>query len=171
MIKQIEPSDIAKAAALVRESYATVANDFGFTEQNFPKFVGFVTTAERLQNHADWGWWMYGLYDNERLVGYASISKIANAKNEYELHNLAVLPDYRYKGCGKQLLDFCKAKVNELGGEKIKIGIIEENKVLKNWYSANGFIHTGTKKFDHMPITVGFMEWAPGGSTGCAAMK
>jgi len=102
---------------------------------------------------------MYGLFENERLVGYASVSKVKDTDNVYELHNLTVLPDYRHKGYGKQLLDFCKAKVKELGGVKINIGITEENTVLKNWYTANGFIHTGTKKFDHMPITVGFMEW------------
>lgn len=29
---------------------------------------------------------------------------------------------------------------------------------LKNWYLKNGFIHIGTKKFDHLPLAVGFME-------------
>jgi hypothetical protein len=48
--------------------------------------------------------------------------------------------------------------VKELGGHKISIGIIEENTVLKRWYSNNGFIHLGTKTFDHLPFTVGFME-------------
>ena len=144
---------------MIRESFATVAKEFGFNEQNFPTYTGFVTTTERLQNHADWGWWMYGLYDNGQLVGYSSISKIKNADNVYELHNLAVLPEYRHKGFGKQLLDFCKAKVIELGGIKINIGITEDNTMLKDWYAANGFIHTGTKKFDYMPITVGFMVW------------
>jgi ribosomal protein S18 acetylase RimI-like enzyme len=62
-------------------------------------------------------------------------------------------------GYGKKLLDFCKAKAKELGSRKIIIGIVEDNTVLKNWYTANGFTHTGTKKFDHLPFTVGFMEW------------
>ena len=37
-------------------------------------------------------------------------------------------------------------------------GIIEESVVLKNWYIANGFVHTGTKKFDHLPFTCGYLE-------------
>ena len=41
----------------------------------------------------------------------------------------------------------------------IKIGIIEESTVLKNWYISNGFVHTGTKKFDHLPFTSGYLEW------------
>jgi len=46
-----------------------------------------------------------------------------------------------------------------VGGELIiTIGIIEENTRLKEWYKAYGFVHTGTKKFEHMPFTAGFME-------------
>jgi ribosomal protein S18 acetylase RimI-like enzyme len=103
------------------------------------------------------GWLMYGFYDNKRLVGYVSLSN--KEDGVYEMHSLAVLPEYRRKGYGKQLLDFCKAKVKELGGYKITIGITEENTALKNWYAVNGFVHTNTKTFVHLPFTVGSMEW------------
>ena len=78
----------------------------------------------------------------------------------YEMNNVSVLPEWRHYGYGKKLLDFCKIKVKELGGSKITIGIVEENTVLKDWYIANGFVYTGTKKFDHLPLTVGFMDWS-----------
>lgn len=159
MIQPLQPSNFTRAAALINTSFATVATDVGFTEQTFPTFTGFTTNADRLRTHAKCGWLMYGLFENEQLIGYASLSQVSNTESTYELHNLAVLPEYRHKGYGKQLLDFCKAKVIERGGVKIKIGIIEENTVLKNWYTANGFVHTGTQKYDHMPITVGTMEW------------
>ena len=156
MIRQLNLSEFPLAAEVIRVSFATVAKDLGLTEQNCPKYVGFVTTIERLNTHHDWGWWMYGLYKDERLVGYASISKETDVA--YEIHNLAVLAECRHKGYGRQLLDFCLAKVKELGGSKVTIGIIEENAVLKNWYTAYGFIHTGTKKFEHLPFTSGYME-------------
>lgn len=38
------------------------------------------------------------------------------------------------------------------------IGIVEENIVLKEWYASQGFIHTGTQKFDFFPFTCGYME-------------
>ena len=156
VIKHLAQSDIPIAAEVIRASFATVAKDLCFTEQTFPTFTGFVTTAERLQTHYNWGWLMYGLYEKALLVGYASVSQ--EIGDIYEIHNLAVLQEYRHRGYGGQLLDFCKATIKERGGTKINIGIIEENTVLKNWYAANGFIHTGTKKFEHMPITVGYME-------------
>jgi diamine N-acetyltransferase len=77
----------------------------------------------------------------------------------FEMNDVAILPNYRHKGYGKQILDFCKAKVAELGGHKINIGIVEDNTKLKNWYLQNDFNHTGTKTFDGLPFTVGFMEW------------
>ena len=77
-------------------------------------------------------------------------------------HNLAVLPEYRHNGFGKLLLDHAKDVVKASGGNVIKIGIIEESTVLKNWYIANGFVHTGTKKFDHLPFTSGYLEWIGG---------
>ncbi len=34
-----------------------------------------------------------------------------------------------------------------------EFGLTKENR-----YAANGFVHTGTKKFKHLPFVVGFME-------------
>ena len=157
MIRQLGLSDLPLAAEVIRTSFSTVAKDFDLTEQNCPKHTSFITTAERLLTHFNWNWWLYGLYEEGQLAGYVSISK--ESDGAYEVHNLAVLPEHRHKGYGKQLLDICKIKVKELGGKKIAFGIIEENTVLKNWYAANGFTHTGTKRFEHLPFTVGYMEW------------
>ena len=81
--------------------------------------------------------------------------------NDYsvELNNLAVLPEYRHLGIGKELVDYAITySKNILGANKIKIGIVEENTILKEWYEKIGFVHTGTQKFEHLPFTVGFME-------------
>ena len=110
----------------------------------------------RLYNDYQKGCLMYAIYSNTEIVGFVQLLKKENGA--YELEKLAVLPDYRHNGYGKQLIDFCKDKVKKLGGDKITIGIIEENKRLKNWYILNGFIHTGTKLFHYLPFTVGFME-------------
>ena len=156
MIKQIEITDLNRCAEVIRESFATVAAEFGLTEQNCPKHTSFVKT-EALRKQFDSGTLMLGYFENCEMVGYVSIHKADD--NSYELNNLAVLPCCRHKGYGKELMDYCVIKVRELGGHKITIGIIEENTQLKDWYAAYGFIHTGTRKFDHLPFTVGFMEF------------
>ena len=156
MIKKLDPLEFADAADVIRASFATVAEDLGLTEENCPKYVGFVTTPERLQTQHGWGWQIFGLYENRRLVSYVSISK--EDDGSYELHNLAVLPEFRHKGYGRQLVDFCLSTVAESGGGKVNISIVEENIVLKNWYVDYGFVHTGTKKYEHLPFTSGYME-------------
>jgi len=158
MIRQLGPLGFSLASEVIRVSFATVAQEFGITRDNFPRHTSFTTADNLLKNH-EWGWLMYGLYENEHFIGYVSISESREEDGAYELHNLAVLPEHRHRGYGKQLLDYCKSKVRELGGCKITLGLIEENTVLKNWYAANGFVHTRTQKFEHQPFTAGFMEW------------
>ena len=159
MIKQIQVFEFPAAVEVIRASFITVAKEFDLTEENCPRHTAFSTTVEELQKHLNWGWLMYGLYEGERLAGYVSLSKSRETEGEYELHNIGVLPEFRHKGYGKELIEFCKNKVKEIGGNKITLGMIEENIRLKNWYMQNGFVHTGTKKFDGFPFTAGFMEW------------
>ena len=164
MIRQLEPSSFPIAAEVIRTSFATVAEELNITEQNCPKYVGFVTTTERLQTQHEWGWWLYGFYKDEQLVGYVSVSKAAQdgdtleVDGNYEIHNLAVLPECRHMGYGRQLLYHCVSRIREFGGNKIIISIVEENTVLKNWYTDYGFRHTGTKKYEHLPFTSGYLE-------------
>ena len=158
MIKQIQPSDFERCVSVIRASFITVAKELNLTEENCPRHTAFSTTVEKLQKHLNWGWLMYGLYEDNQIVGYVSLAKSRENDGEYELHNIGVLPEYRHKGYGKELLDFCTNKVKELGGNKIVLSMIEENTRLKNWYIQNGFVHTGAKKFDGFPFTSGFME-------------
>ena len=103
IIKKLNKSDLTVAAEVIRASFVTVASEFGLTEKNCPNHTSFIK-AEKLRDHLYQGWYIYGLYDEENLVGYVSLFKEDNAI--YELHNLAVLPEYRHKGYGKQLIDF-----------------------------------------------------------------
>ncbi len=155
-IRAVTAKALTECLEVIHRSFATVAVDFGLTRENCPKHTSFIP-IEYLQNQLQWGWLLFGLYDAEKIIGYMSLSH--KDDGAYELHNLAVLPEYRHKGYGRMLLDHSKEIVQNLGGQKIMIGIIEENTKLKDWYTANGFVHTGTKKFDHLPFTVGFMEW------------
>lgn len=77
---------------------------------------------------------------------------------ECELNNVCVLPAYRHKCGGKELLNHAFKIAKESGCNKINIGIVEENVVLRKWYETYGFKHIGTQKFDFFPFTCGYME-------------
>lgn len=157
VIKQISETDIFECVNVIKESFLTVANEFGITMENAPRFTAFATTRERL-------WWqlieehrpMYAFYDNDKIVGYYSL--LLQENGECELNNLAVLPAHRHKGIGGALLKDAFKVAKELNCTKMNIGIVEENKRLRNWYEDFGFTHIGTQKFDFFPFTCGYME-------------
>ena len=147
---------LESAAEVIRKSFATVAAEFGLTEQNCPNHTSFIR-AERLRAQYKSGYAMYGLYEDARLVGYVSLS--GNRGASFEIHNLAVLPEYRHRGHGTALVDFCKAAARESGAEKIVIGIIRENARLRSWYVARGFASVGSVRDEHLPFAIEFMEY------------
>lgn len=157
MIKRAEEQDIAECAKVIRESFATVAEEFGFTVENAPRFTAFATTEDRLKYHLlEEHRPMYAFYDKGNIVGYYSL--FVQDNNECELNNLCVLPAYRHHGIGEELLKHSFEIAEKLNCNKINIGIVEENNVLRKWYESFGFVHTGTQKFDFFPFTCGYME-------------
>jgi len=64
MIKEIEKNDIAECVKVIRESFLTVADEFGFSIENAPRFTAFATTEERLNWHLNGEHRpMYAFYD------------------------------------------------------------------------------------------------------------
>ena len=90
------------------------------------------------------------------LCGYYSL--LLQKNSECELNNLAVLPEYRHRGIGKQLLEHAFDTAKHAGCSLIHIGIVEENTLLRKWYEENGAIHIGTEKYDFFPFTCGYMK-------------
>lgn len=157
MIKEVQQNELSECVKVIRESFKTVADELGFTAENAPRFTAFATTEERLNWHLNGEHRpMYAFCDDNIIVGYYSL--LLQDNNECELNNVCVLPAYSHKGIGKVLLNHAFQIAEETGCKKMNIGIGEENVVLRKWYEAYGFVHTGTQKFDFFPFTCGYME-------------
>ncbi|MCQ2483294.1 MAG: GNAT family N-acetyltransferase [Clostridia bacterium] len=149
--------EIPECVYVIRNAFKTVADEFGFTEENAPRFTAFATDEGRLWYHfCKEKRPMYVYMIGDRIVGYYSIALLN--ENEAEINNLAVLPEYRHRNIGRSLFEDSIAKVKVTGRTKIKISIVEENKRLRDWYESFGFVHTGSEKFDFFPFTCGYME-------------
>jgi uncharacterized repeat protein (TIGR04076 family) len=155
-IRPLTAEHLLRYADVIRRSFGTVAKEFGWTRENCPGHTSFITD-ERLAGKIKDGYHSFGYFVGDTIFGFASLTDTGDGV--YEMNNVSILPEWRHYGYGKRLIDFCKEKVKILGGSKITIGIVEENAILKNWYAANGFTHTGTKRFEHLPFTAGYMEW------------
>ncbi len=155
-IREISEENIEACVKVIRKSFETVAGQFGFTQENAPRFTAFATDERRIKWHLHGEHRpMFGYFKDEELIGYYSL--LPNDKQECELNNLCVLPDYRHQGIGEELLLDAFVRARELGCKKMNIGIVEENQILRKWYEQYGFIHTGEEKFDFFPFTCGYM--------------
>jgi len=157
VIRKIETKEIPECVKIIRESFATVAAEFGLTRENAPRFTAFAVTEERLiwqmeKEHRP----MFGYEEDGAIVGYYSLS--LKEGHVCELNNLCVLPGCRHRGIGEELLKDASETARKLNCGKMEIGIVEENRVLKDWYASFGFVHTGTQKFDFFPFACGYME-------------
>lgn len=156
MIKELNPDHIPECVKVIRESFLTVAEEFNFTVDNAPRFTAFATTEDRISWHLHGEHRpMYAYYENGKIIGYYSLA--LQDSNECELNNLCVLPAFRHKGIGAKLLTHAFQVAKEQGLTKMNIGIVEENKRLRDWYETFGFVHTGTEKFEFFPFTCGYM--------------
>ena len=53
MIREVFHEDIPACVSIIKQSFKTVADEFGFTEENAPRFTAFATNEERLLWHMD----------------------------------------------------------------------------------------------------------------------
>lgn len=157
MIKAINREDIPECVRVIRTSFKTVADEFGFTVENAPMFVAYATNEEKLYGQMDNEHRpMYAFYEQDKIIGYYSLQMQEN--RECELNNISVLPEYRHHQIGGKLLEHAFKTAKELGCVKMNVGIVEENQKLRKWYEKWGFIHIGTKKYDWFPFTCGYLE-------------
>lgn len=156
-IRQMTVEDIPECVNVIRSSFKTVADEFGFTEENAPRFTAFAMDERRLGYHLCIEKRpMYVYLHRGKIVGYYSLALLENGN--VELNNLAVLLEYRHRKIGEKLLKDSFEKVRLFGRNKLELGMVEENQRLRKWYESFGFVNTGTKKFDFFPFTCGYME-------------
>lgn len=157
MICKIKRNEISDCVEVICRSFMTVADEFGFTVENAPRFTAFATTEDRLVYQLEQEQrLMFAYYDDGRIVGYYSLLK--QNEEECELNNLCVLEEYREKKIGEKLLEHAFAEAGKMGCSQMNIGIVEENVKLRKWYEAHGAEHIGTEKYDFFPFTCGYMK-------------
>ena len=59
MIGEIDKNDIPECVKVIKESFMTVADEFGFTAENAPRFTAFAISEDRIR---------YQLESEQRLM-------------------------------------------------------------------------------------------------------
>ena len=156
MIREVRREEIPECVRVIRDSHRTVADTFGFTAENAPRYVAFATDENRLLWHMDSEHRLMFADEEDGVIrGYCSL--LLKEDGECELGNLSVLPEYRHRGIGTALLKHAVRTARMRNCKVMRLSIVEENSVLRNWYERNGAVHTGTEKFSFFPFTCGYM--------------
>lgn len=154
-IRPAQADETQTVVSVLRSACATVARRFGLTEENCPKSPAFYT-EDRARADFEQGVQYYLLEEQGVVCGCVALEK-ARPEIGY-LERLAVLPEHRSKGFGSALVRYVLAQARSMRLERVGIAIISEDEPLKEWYRQFGFVLTGTRKFDHLPFVVAFME-------------
>ena len=156
MIRKIDQEDIGRCVKLIKESFMTVADEFGFTKENAPGFTAFATTIERLEQQYHEQRPMYVYVAGNQIIGYYSLHLQENGA--CELNNLCVSPQYRHMKIGEKLFLHAIEQAKTYNCKVMHIEIVEENTKLRKWYESFGAKHIGTQQFDCFPFTCGYMK-------------
>ncbi len=154
-IRIITGEPLEPSVAVIRRAFGTVAEEMGITEQNAPRFTAFIK-PEHLEETRRKGGVFWGLFIDGKQAGFVALLKEEDGK--YWMKRLAVLPEYRHGGRGKALVDTVIDYVRSKGEKKLYIALVNEEKVLKDWYKAMGFKETSVERYPYLPFTVAFME-------------
>lgn len=148
-IRELTGVSLEKGVAIIRSAFGRVASELGITQDNAPMFPAFMT-LERLKEMRVRGAVFFGMFINGEQVGVVALEKRdtddAYIKGQYYLERLAVLPEYWHRGIGRELVNFIIDYVSKLGVKKLHLGMVNEHKVLKEWYQSMGFKEVEIKK-------------------------
>jgi GNAT superfamily N-acetyltransferase len=160
IVEILDDALLAASVPVIRAAFQTVADDFGLTEESAPTNPAFMTLDRMLEARGR-GVRMFALFEEEgpgaAPVGFVALERSRRPGVLY-LERLAVLPARRHRGFGRALVDHAFAEARAAGAERISIGIVGEHAILKRWYLEYGFVETGTRRFEHLPFTVCYME-------------
>lgn len=140
-IRKVTENDIPECVQVIRRSFQTVADEFGFTPEKDPKFTSYATTEERLRWHMfNEHRPMYACFVDGKIAGYYSLHIDGG---EIELSNLSTLPEFRHNKIGESLMYHSFDRARELGFTEITIGVVDANERVKRWYENHGFTKSG----------------------------
>lgn len=150
-------NDLSSIIKVLNISFATVASEFGFTKETNPTNNAFID-EQTLRSQLNKGITLYTLSINKKITGCIGIEKSSTDTDTFYIEKVAVLPEFRHKGLGLELMNFAIHKIKECAGKAVSVALIDSNTKLKAWYSKQGFTPTGHKDFEHLPFRVCFMN-------------
>lgn len=155
VIRAIEHHEIKDCVALIKNSFLPVADKYGITVKNAPRYTAFSVCDAELNKRLCGGEQLLGYFDQGNLVGYYSLNVMDKMA---EINHLCVDPGRQKQGIGTLLVSDAVQRAKALGCSAVNISIVAENKPLCHWYQKQGFIWLYSKKYNFFPFTCGYLQ-------------
>jgi GNAT superfamily N-acetyltransferase len=155
VMRPITDDEIAGSVDVVRRAFSTVAEEFGLTSETAPTHPAF-WTRERLLELRGRGATLFGLFTGGRQCGFVAVEK--DADGAYLIEKLAVAPEARHHGYGEALMEHAFSHIRNLNGRRVRLSMMDEHRLLKDWYKSQGFRETEVLRFPHLPFAVCHMQ-------------
>ena len=153
-IRQATEDDATLLAAIIRDSFLTVAQRLGFDPATVPRHSSNCT-PEWVRQQLDEGTTFYIL--EREGAPCACVALEQREDHAYYFKRLAVLPPYRRQGFGGALVRHVTAQAQARGARRLELATLAEVPHLRAWYERLGFRHKETTSFPHLPFTLVFM--------------
>lgn len=99
----------------------------------------------------------YVLIKEAHIIGYGNLRVLAG---EAEIQRIAVLPEFRGLGAGRQLMDAMVGYARRQGAYAIGLEVRESNLVARKLYESYGFTGEAVRKaYYHNPQEDGLIMW------------
>jgi diamine N-acetyltransferase len=158
-IREGGPGDIPVLAQTVSTAFQDVAHRFGLTPENCPRHPSNCT-EDWIRLALEQGVRYFVLEHEGNMAGCAALER--SGSGVCFLERLSVLPPYRRRGFGRELVDHVLEEARKLGAQGVGIGIIADHGELREWYLKLGFIEGELKDFPHLPFRVLLMSFPLG---------
>lgn len=126
----------AKVVGLVHSTAWKQAYEKVFPSEYLYSDTPAKRTQEFLESCNNKDVFYYLLYEAELAVG---VVKVMKESDDYEIVSFYILEEHRGKGFGKQVVIYLSKL---LGGEKVQLWVLEDNKKARRFYENNGFKST-----------------------------
>lgn len=142
-------------ADIIRRGFRDVADRFALSPENCPTHPSNYT-SERVHRDFERGVEYYLAEFDGDVVGCVALHP--NSGNDaVEMERLAILPTFRNRGIGRQLVQHVLSRAHERGSQAVNLSIIAQHFELQAGYVKQGFVATATKHFAHLPFDVTYM--------------
>ena len=155
MIKPITKPELSECLYILTTAFEAGAVRFGQTEENCPYRGRTRLPLSVFEKEFLDGFKMYGYLYNDKLIGFLSLSF---SDGTMAINDIAILPEHQNSGFGSALMQFAKEEAAKHKCAKIRLGMIDDNTELKNWYEKHGFKTVKLIKYEMVSYMVGKME-------------